>query len=106
MVYLEEWTDFQTAVEELYLTSPYKSQRTKLKIAMNNEQCLKYKTDKMQDLRKLQQLNSSLMVKMQNKQPVPVPPTPQPGSEVPTPADTPKAQHTGGGKSSKKKRKK
>ncbi|KAI9008228.1 signal recognition particle, SRP9/SRP14 subunit [Gaertneriomyces semiglobifer] len=73
MVYIEAWEDFQRAVEDLYESDPVKTRYVSkyrhtegvlvLKVD-NGPTCIKFKTDRQQDLKKFERLNLSLMLKM------------------------------------------
>ncbi|KAJ3278881.1 Signal recognition particle protein [Borealophlyctis nickersoniae] len=76
MVYIQIWDQYQRAVEDLYLSAPIRTRyvvkyrhcdgKLVLKVT-DNISCLKYRTDKLQDLKKFERLNSSLMEKMQHR---------------------------------------
>ncbi|KAI8918252.1 signal recognition particle, SRP9/SRP14 subunit [Powellomyces hirtus] len=74
MVYIDVWDEYQKAVEELYLAGPlktryvskYRHSEGKLVLKVfDGSTCLKYRTDKLPDLKKFERLNLSLLGKMQ-----------------------------------------
>ncbi|KAF0424534.1 signal recognition particle, SRP9/SRP14 subunit [Gigaspora margarita] len=76
MVYINDWNEYQQAVEQLYLDSPketryvtsWKHSQGKLVLKVtDNFKALKYKTDQAADLKRFERLNRSLMLKMQNR---------------------------------------
>ncbi|KAJ3299765.1 Signal recognition particle protein [Borealophlyctis nickersoniae] len=79
MGYIDIWDQYQRAVEELYLSAPIRTRyvvkyrhcdgKLVLKVT-DNVSCLKYRTDRLQDLKKFERLNLSMMQKMQYKKPV------------------------------------
>ncbi|KAJ3104462.1 Signal recognition particle protein [Phlyctochytrium planicorne] len=76
MVYLETFDEFQKAVEDLYANAPNRSRlvvkyrhcdgELVMKIT-DGPLCIKYRTDRQQDLKKFEKLNTSLMLKMQQR---------------------------------------
>jgi signal recognition particle subunit SRP9 len=75
-MYFINWDEFQLQVEELYKNSPkttryvtkYRHCDGKLVLKVTDSVlCLKYRTDKLQDLNKFDRLNLSLMGLMQKK---------------------------------------
>ncbi|KAI8926134.1 signal recognition particle, SRP9/SRP14 subunit [Entophlyctis helioformis] len=74
MVNFTLWDDYQAAVNEMYTQSPFNTRyvskyrhcdgRLVLKVT-NGPKCLKFKTDKLQDLNKFDRLNRGLMALMQ-----------------------------------------
>ncbi|CAG8589478.1 8351_t:CDS:2, partial [Scutellospora calospora] len=76
MVYINDWNEYQQAVEQLYLDSPketryvttWKHSQGKLVLKVTDDfKALKYKTDQAADLKKFERLNRSMMLKMQNR---------------------------------------
>ncbi|CAG8528489.1 6783_t:CDS:2 [Dentiscutata erythropus] len=76
MVYINDWNEYQQAVEQLYLDSPketryvtsWKHSQGKLVLKVtDNFKALKYKTDQAADLKRFERLNRSLMLKMLNR---------------------------------------
>ncbi|CAG8466924.1 4641_t:CDS:2 [Cetraspora pellucida] len=76
MVYINDWNEYQQAVEQLYLDSPketryvtsWKHSQGKLVLKVtDNFKAFKYKTDQATDLKKFERLNRSMMLKMQNR---------------------------------------
>ncbi|KAJ3020565.1 Signal recognition particle protein [Thoreauomyces humboldtii] len=74
MVYIDVWDQYQEAVEELYLSEPFRTRfvskyrHTDGKLVLkvfDGKICLKYRTEKLPDLKKFERLNLSLMLKMQ-----------------------------------------
>ncbi|KAH6578094.1 hypothetical protein BASA50_005222 [Batrachochytrium salamandrivorans] len=75
MVNFAAWDDYQKAVHDLYLQAPLRTRyvvkyrhcvgKLTLKVT-DGPKCLKFKTDKMQDLNKFDRLNRSMMAMMQN----------------------------------------
>ncbi|KAI9202378.1 signal recognition particle SRP9 SRP14 subunit [Polychytrium aggregatum] len=79
MVFIENWDDFQKAVVDLYQVAPdrtrylakYRHCEGKLELKVTDGPvCLKYKTDRSQDLKKFERLNRILMSKMQQRKEV------------------------------------
>ncbi|KNC96265.1 uncharacterized protein SPPG_08416 [Spizellomyces punctatus DAOM BR117] len=76
MGYVELWDEYQEAVEQLYLSSPFKTRyvskyrhkdgKLVLKVT-DGPTCLKFRTDRLPDLKKFERLNLSLMEKMQGR---------------------------------------
>ncbi|KAJ3055594.1 Signal recognition particle protein [Rhizophlyctis rosea] len=76
MVYVEVWDDYQKSVEALYLSAPLRTRyvvkyrhcdgKLVLKVT-DGPTCLKFRTDRLQDLKKFEKLNKSLMEKMQQR---------------------------------------
>ncbi|CAG8562981.1 10514_t:CDS:2 [Diversispora eburnea] len=76
MVYINDWNEYQQAVEQLYLNSPKETRyvtswlhsqgQLVLKVT-DNFRVLKYKTDQAADLKKFERLNKSMILKMQNR---------------------------------------
>ncbi|CAG8657879.1 8632_t:CDS:2 [Racocetra fulgida] len=68
MVYINDWNEYQQAVEQLYLDSPKEHSQGKLVLKVtDNFKAFKYKTDQAADLKKFERLNRSMMLKMQNR---------------------------------------
>ncbi|KAI8815932.1 signal recognition particle, SRP9/SRP14 subunit [Fimicolochytrium jonesii] len=88
MVYVDVWDDYERAVEKLYLAGPLKTRyvskyrhkdgKLVLKV-FDGATCLKFRTDRIPDLRKFERLNLSLMTRMQGR--TPAPPAP-PGQQT------------------------
>jgi signal recognition particle subunit SRP9 len=81
MVYIHSWQAFQEKVEALYVQSPvntrycvkWRSSEGKLVLKVTDDTtCLKFKTHSSIFLNRFEQLNFSLMQKMQNRRPAPV----------------------------------
>ncbi|CAG8733615.1 13817_t:CDS:2, partial [Acaulospora morrowiae] len=76
MVYINDWNEYQEAVEQLYLNSPKKTRyvtswrhstgQLVMKVT-DDSLVLKYRTDQATDLKKFERLNRSMMLKMQNR---------------------------------------
>ncbi|KAH6569916.1 hypothetical protein BASA62_004581 [Batrachochytrium salamandrivorans] len=76
MVNFAAWDDYQKAVHDLYLQAPLRTRyvvkyrhcvgKLTLKVT-DGPKCLKFKTDKMQDLNKFDRLNRSMMAMMQKQ---------------------------------------
>ena len=76
MPYFTSWDEFAKAVEQLYLASPNKSRfvikyvhsKGSMVLKMTDDiTCLMYRTDQLQDLKKLEKLNNTLLRLMINK---------------------------------------
>ncbi|KAI8902228.1 signal recognition particle, SRP9/SRP14 subunit [Globomyces pollinis-pini] len=76
MVYITLWDDYQQQVEDLYQNSPIKTRYVikyrncdgKLVFKVTDDRkCLKFKTDKLQDMNKFERLNLSMMSRMQGR---------------------------------------
>ncbi|EDV20271.1 Signal recognition particle 9 kDa protein [Trichoplax sp. H2] len=76
MTYLDTWEEFAAASESLYQSDAvnfrfvwkYRHSDGKLIAkATNNKVCLKYRTDQIQDVKKLEKLSSTLMRLMVSK---------------------------------------
>ncbi|KAI8846822.1 signal recognition particle, SRP9/SRP14 subunit [Chytridium lagenaria] len=88
MVYIDNWDEFQKAVEDLYMNAPKRSRFVVkyrhcdgdlvLKIS-DGPSTIKYRTDRQQDIKKLEKLTMSLMLKMQRRK-VAAPPPLQPAA--------------------------
>ncbi|ORX69330.1 SRP9-domain-containing protein [Basidiobolus meristosporus CBS 931.73] len=75
MVYFQIWDEYQHAAEEMYQNSPSETRyvssyrhcdgKLVLKVT-DNRTCIKYATDQLNDLKKFDRLNHSLMAKMLN----------------------------------------
>ncbi|KAI8800729.1 signal recognition particle, SRP9/SRP14 subunit, partial [Cladochytrium replicatum] len=90
MVYFENWQDYEKAVEDLYAAAPvrcrylvkYRHCDGKLVLKVTDgPTCLKYRTERLPDLKKFERLNRILMDKMQQRKlaPPPNPTSPDPG---------------------------
>ncbi|KAH7922489.1 signal recognition particle, SRP9/SRP14 subunit [Leucogyrophana mollusca] len=82
MVYIASWQEYQEAAEALYAKSPttarycvkWKSSEGKLVLKItDNTTCLKFKTYSSIFMNRFEALNLSLMQKMQNRRPEPLP---------------------------------
>merc|ERR1719473_2689413 len=70
MVYLEDWEEFSSAAQALFQTSPNRTRylvkyracdsKTVLKVT-NDQVVLKYKTDQLADIRKIEKLSQSFV---------------------------------------------
>ncbi|KAL7412131.1 signal recognition particle, SRP9/SRP14 subunit [Mrakia frigida] len=90
MVYIKSWTRYQKEVEELYLAFPTKT-RYNIKFracdgvlvlkVTNDVKCLKHKATSAIILNRFETLNRSLLNKMANLQPKPLPSTTSSSSE-------------------------
>jgi signal recognition particle subunit SRP9 len=76
MPYLPSWEEFAKAAEEIYQASPYKTRYVvkyrhcdcKLELKVTDDvNCVKYRTDQAQDVKRLEKLNNSLMRLMVSK---------------------------------------
>lgn len=76
MPYFNSWDEFAKAVEQLYLASPntsrfvikYVHSKGSMVLKMTDDvTCLMYRTDQLQDLKKLEKLDNTLMQLMINK---------------------------------------
>ncbi|KAI9098053.1 signal recognition particle, SRP9/SRP14 subunit [Phlyctochytrium arcticum] len=110
MVYIEVWDQYQEEVEKLYLGAPFKTRyvskyrHTDGKLVLKVTNGPKFRTERMQDLRKFERLNLSLMQKMQAKKlPEPMDIDPISTSAAP-PAASQNSSNTGKKGKSKKKR--
>ncbi|KAK9695382.1 hypothetical protein K7432_012978 [Basidiobolus ranarum] len=75
MVYFQLWDEYQHAAEEMYQNSPSETRyvssyrhcdgKLVLKVT-DNRSCIKFATDQLNDLKKFDRLNHSLMSKMLN----------------------------------------
>ncbi|XP_062502438.1 signal recognition particle 9 kDa protein-like [Corticium candelabrum] len=76
MPYIPSWDEFVRAAEEIYQANPYKARyvvkyrhcQSKLELKVTDDiQCVKYRTDQAQDIKRLEKLNNSLMRMMVSK---------------------------------------
>ncbi|KAJ3214511.1 Signal recognition particle protein [Dinochytrium kinnereticum] len=126
MVYFENWDEFQKAVEDLYASAPKRARflvkyrhcdgDLVLKIT-DGPSCLKYRTDRQQDLKKFEKLTMSLMLKMQQRKvvvapppqvaalPAPTPDSPSIKNATPSAAAAKSSPHTSNQQNKKKKKK-
>ncbi|TPX54629.1 hypothetical protein SeMB42_g00171 [Synchytrium endobioticum] len=105
MVYIENWDDFQKAVEDLYVNaanrtryaSKYRHVDGLLTLKVTDDvTCLKYRTNQFPDLRKFDKLNKWLLEKMTQRTvrppPEPIASEGGPSLQQTTPASPAKAQ--------------
>lgn len=76
MVYLESWEEFSSSVIDLYDSAPHSRYLAKyrhsdgllvLKVT-DGPTCLKFKTDKIQDLKRFDRLNRLIMARMMKRE--------------------------------------